>query len=251
MKIALLSDIHGNTIALDAVLKDIAAQGGVDAHWVLGDLAALGPDPVGALERLSKLREVQFIRGNTDRYVAFGDRPAPTLDEAAKDAKLLPSLVEVANTFAWTQGMITATGWLDWLRELPLEMRVDLPDGTRFLAVHASQGKDDGPGVLPGMKDEELARLFDGCDAGLVCIGHTHVPSEQRWRGMQIVNPGAVSFSLAADKRASYALLDAGPDGYKVTHCWVEYDRAAVIRQLEALGHPGRGMLIRRFSEAG
>ncbi len=55
MKIAVLSDIHGNSVALDAVLRDISSQGGVDAYWVLGDLVALGPDPVGVLERLSKL----------------------------------------------------------------------------------------------------------------------------------------------------------------------------------------------------
>ncbi len=52
MRIALLSDIHGNSIALEAVLEDIQAQGDVDAYWVLGDLAAIGYDPVGVLERL-------------------------------------------------------------------------------------------------------------------------------------------------------------------------------------------------------
>ncbi len=67
MKIALLSDIHGNSTALDAVLKDIADQGGVGGTWVLGDLVALGPDPVGVLSRLANLSGARFIRGNTDR----------------------------------------------------------------------------------------------------------------------------------------------------------------------------------------
>jgi len=55
MRVALLSDIHGNSIALEAVLNDIALQGGADAYWILGDLVALGPDPVHVLEQLSAL----------------------------------------------------------------------------------------------------------------------------------------------------------------------------------------------------
>ena len=55
MRIALLSDIHGNPLALDAVLADIEAQGGVDTYWLLGDFSSLGYDPVGVLERVTKL----------------------------------------------------------------------------------------------------------------------------------------------------------------------------------------------------
>src|SRR5687767_12043569 len=106
MKLALLSDIHGNSVALDAVLADIKAQGGVDAHWILGDLVAIGHDPVGVLERLTQLPNARFVRGNTDRYVFAGDRPFPSLTEAEADPKLLSVLVEVAGTMAWTQGAL-------------------------------------------------------------------------------------------------------------------------------------------------
>ena len=82
MKIALRSDIHGNSVALDAVLADIQAAGGVDDYWILRDLVALGPDPVGVLERVRGLPQVCVTRGNPDRYVAFGDRPDPTIAEA-------------------------------------------------------------------------------------------------------------------------------------------------------------------------
>ena len=56
MRIAILSDIHGNSVALDAVLTDIATQGAVDAYWLLGDLVALGPDPVGTRASESALK---------------------------------------------------------------------------------------------------------------------------------------------------------------------------------------------------
>ncbi len=118
MKIALLADIHGNAIALDAVLADIERKGGADAFWVLGDLVAIGPDPVGVLERLSKLTNLRLIRGNTDRYVARGDRPGPSVAAVQADATLFTPLIQVANTFAWTQGMITAAFWLRTTRAI-------------------------------------------------------------------------------------------------------------------------------------
>ena len=72
MRIALLSDVHGNLITLEAVLKDIEANGGVDGYWVLGDLAALGYDPVGTLERLSKLPGVYVPSFFQVSYAADG-----------------------------------------------------------------------------------------------------------------------------------------------------------------------------------
>ena len=90
MRIALLSDIHGNPIALDAVLVDVQAQGGVSGYWILGDLAAIGYDPVGVLERLKALPNACFVRGNTDRYVVTGERPNPTFSAVESDLSLLP-----------------------------------------------------------------------------------------------------------------------------------------------------------------
>jgi len=248
MKIAILSDIHGNSIALDTVLEDISGSGGVDAFWVLGDLVALGPDPIGVMQRLRSMKDVHMIRGNTDRYVTTNDRPSPTLQEAKGNPDLLPPLVEVANTFAWTQGMVTASGWLSTLADLPLELNVTLPDGTRFLGVHASPGTDDGKGVSPEMDAKELEDLFSGCNAGLVCLGHTHLPSEQYWNGIHIVNPGAVSLSLTADRDSHYVLLEASKEGYTLGHRRVSYDRAAVIDQLQQLKHPGREFIIKLLS---
>ena len=68
MRLAILSDVHGNSIALDAVLADVSAAGGVDEYWVLGDHAALGPDPTGTIERLMALPNARFVRGNIDPW---------------------------------------------------------------------------------------------------------------------------------------------------------------------------------------
>jgi predicted phosphodiesterase len=248
MRIALLSDIHGNAIALNAVLADIVEQGGADSYWILGDLVALGPEPVRTLEILSTLPGVRFIRGNTDRYVCTGDRPSPGIEEAKSDPQLLGALVEVAGTFAWTQGMITAGGWFQWLRELPLEMRAILPDGARFLGVHASPGQDDGEGIGPDGNAADFSKSLAEANADLVCVGHTHLPFERRIWQTHVVNPGAVSLSLARDKHASYAFLSISTDTHSIEHRSVQYDRYAVIDQLNRIGHPGRGFLIKHLS---
>ena len=76
MRLGLISDVHGNVTALDAVVADGTAAG-VSTWWVLGDLAALGPAPTTTLERLTNLPNVRFVRGNTDRYIVTGERPWP------------------------------------------------------------------------------------------------------------------------------------------------------------------------------
>ncbi len=244
MRLALLSDIHGNPIALDAVLADIQAQGGVDAYWVLGDFAALGYDPAGVLERLASLPQAHFVRGNTDRFVTMGERPEPTVEDVRDDPRALPRLLEVAQSFAWTQGAVTATGWFDWLAQLPLEQRLVLPDGTRLLGVHAVPGADDGYGIYPTMSDTELRTALKDCAANLVCVGHTHWPMERAIDGIRVVNLGSVSNPMAPDLRASYALLTADESGYELQPRRAEYDHAAVIAAIARSRHPGAAYLL-------
>ena len=244
MRIALLSDIHGNSIALDAVLADIQVQGGADTYWVLGDLVAIGPDPLGVLERLARLSNVCYARGNTDRYVVTGERPPPTLDDVVANPGLLPLLLEVSEGFAWTQGAITAAGWLPWLADLPGEQRLLLPDGTRLLGVHATPGADDGDGIHPGLSDAELRDLLDGCAADLVCAGHTHWALDRAADGVRAVNLGSISNPFPPDLRASYVIVDADAQGYRLRHRRVEYDREMVIEAVRRVRHPGADYIV-------
>jgi putative phosphoesterase len=243
-RIALISDIHGNSLALDAVLQDAVHQGGVDEYWCLGDYVALGPDPIGVLSRLEALPTVRFIRGNTDRYVACGDRPEPTLDQVSDDVTLLPRLIEVAHTFAWTQGMVTAADRLNWLWTLSLDFRGAL-GGVRVLAVHAAPGQDDGRGIPPELAVDELRQLLEGCEADLVLVGHTHRAMNRLVGEVRVINPGAVS--LSNDGAAHYAILECTGKDVRCLARSVPYDRNAVIAQLERVRHPGRAFLIRHL----
>jgi predicted phosphodiesterase len=239
MRIALFSDIHGNAIALDAVLADIERHGGVDAYWVLGDLVAIGPDPLGVLERLANLPNTYYLRGNTERYTITDELPFPTLADAAADPRLLPLVVRVAQSFAWTRGAGAAAGWLPWLSALPSEQRLTLPGGARLLGVHAAPGTDDGDGIHPAQSDDELQALLAGCGAEIICVGHTHWPVDRSVAGMRVINLGSVSNPFPPDLRASYVLLDADASGYRLRHLRADYDREVVIEQAQRVGHPG------------
>jgi hypothetical protein len=121
-----------------------------------------------------------------------------------------------------------------------------LPDGTHFLGVHASPGRDGGDGIAPMMSDEVIAGALQGCAANLVCVGHTHYPVNRCVDNWHVVNLGALSNPqlTEADKRASYVMLTANTEGYQVEHRRAGYDRAAVIAALERQRHPGRAYII-------
>ena len=244
-RIAILADIHGNSISLDAVLEDVQAQGGVDEYLILGDLVAIGYDPVGVLERLSQLPKAHFVRGNTDRYVVTGELPLPKIEGDHVEIARLDHILGLASTLAWTKGAVTAAGWLPFLEKLKVEYHTILPDNTRLLGVHAYPGHDDGGGFYPAMDQNEILSQLGTCESDLVCVGHTHVLMEAHAAGIHVVNPGSISNPLPPDLRASYIILDADQSGYRINSYHVDYDHEAVIEEVLRLKHPGADHIIR------
>lgn len=244
-RIAILADVHGNPIALDAVFKDIEVHGGADEYWFLGDLAAIGYAPVEVLERLAALPQAHFIRGNTDRYVVTGERLGPPQEMAVKDPAMFKKVIEVAGSFSWTAGAVTAAGWRPWLAALPLEMRRQLPDGCRLLAVHAAPGTDDGNGIRADTPDEELRRIIAGADADLILVVHTHVPFDRMIDSVRVVNPGSVSNPFSTDIRACYALLTCYPENHGLELRRVDYNHQAAIDETRRSGHPAAEHIVR------
>jgi predicted phosphodiesterase len=235
--LGLISDIHGNLVALDAVLADGAAQG-VGEWWVLGDLAAVGPEPAPTLERLANLPNARFVRGNTDRYTVTGARPFPHPADVARDASLRPLFDAVEASFTWTREMLGPDGWLDWLAQLPSEQHHTLADGTRLLGVHASPASDDGAGIQPLCSDDDLAALLAGADADVVCAGHTHRPTDRTVGDVRAVNLGSVSNAITPDLRASYVLVADDPRAHTLVHRQVAYDHDEVLRRIRTSSHP-------------
>nr|AWJ66284.1 phosphodiesterase, MJ0936 family [uncultured bacterium] len=243
MKLAFFSDVHGNSIALEAVLAD-SARHGVDGMVVVGDHAAIGPEPAATIERLQSLDNAVFTRGNTDRYTTSHDLPFPTSEEAKKEPELIDLCLEVKASFSWTRGFVTAQGHFDWLANLPLEHRITLPDGTRLLAVHASPGTDDGPGARPDMSQASLQERFHTAEADIVIVGHTHHAMDRHVGDLRIVNLGSVSNPFGPDLRASYVILQANKQDYQLEHHVVDYDHQAVIAAIHASQHPSGHYII-------
>ena len=236
MRIAIISDIHGNPIALDAVLEHI--NGAVDQYLFLGDYAAIGFDPAGVLERITALPDAIFIRGNTDRYIVTGERPSPQPKAVFENPELLPVVMGIDAEFVWAKGYLAATGWLDWLADLPLDHRLTLPNGARLLAVHTAPGRDEGDGFHIDMSDEELATMVKDSRADIVTVGHYHRPLERMVDGIHCINAASVSNPQPGDRRASYVTIDANADSYAVNFHRVDYDYQAVIDSLYRVRHP-------------
>jgi predicted phosphodiesterase len=206
MTTGVITDIHGNSVALDAVLAD-AASIGVESWFVLGDLVAVGPDPVGVFERLHSLPDATFVRGNTERYLGT---------DVGKHG------------LAWTRDRL-GTSRVDWLASLPLHAR----RGSTLL-VHASPGRDDGPGLDARLSDEQLHVLLRGCDATTVLVGHTHRRIDRTVEGVRALNPGSVGNPIEDDVRAGWAVIDGGDIQVRR----VDYDVDAVIHQVVDSDNP-------------
>jgi len=237
--IVLLSDIHGNLLALEAVLADIQAQGLPDAIWVLGDLAAFCPWPAETLDRLRSLPNVSFIRGNTDRYLVTGRRPAAPVRSADDWARMPAWLTMREANFCWTVERLSYDDYL-FLRDLPARLEVAVLDYGLVLAVHATPA-DDETNWLPQTPHEVIRPHLAGLEARLLLYGHTHQPVDRTVGGVRLVNPGSVGLPLDGDPRSAYARLDLADGECTVTFRRVAYDREAVLAELERVGHPARG----------
>jgi putative phosphoesterase len=238
MRLGIIADIHGNDVALRAVLKD-ADSLGVDRWWALGDLVLFGPRPVEVLELLHGLPGVGMLRGNIDRYVLTGEQPAPhaTAADAAASVDLVVRYGAVAAGIGWTRGVLDQAGLLGTLTALPEQLRLRLPSGAAVLGVHASPRSDDGPGIAPGVPDEQLRPLLAGCGADIVVGGHTHKATDRLVDGIRALNPGTAGLPRACGA-ASWLLLDDDGDAPAITHRSTPFDVGAVIGDLRRRRHP-------------
>lgn len=240
MRLGVLADVHGNDVALRAVLRD-AGELGVDQWWVVGDLVLFGPRPVEVLAALSDLPGVQMLRGNTDRYVLTGEQPAPhqTAADAIASVDLVQRYGDMAAGTAWTRGVLDQGGMLSTLASLPAHLRVELPSGVTVLGVHASPQADDGQGIAPETSEDQLRLLLAGCGADVVIGGHTHRSTDRLVDGIRAINPGSVGMPRVPGI-AEWALIEDDGDGLALSHRAVTFDVSAVVHDLRRRNHPNK-----------
>ncbi len=226
MRIAILSDIHGNLVGLDACLADLHAQGGADAIVAAGDLCLDGPKPKKVLQRLEEVG-AQALRGNTDRFLAaLGDEVFEAIEHAQIE---------------WTRQDL-GDKWLSWLRDLPFAIRIG-DDANQLLVVHANPSSDDEQ-LWPDADDATLERLIGEERATAIAFGHLHLPYVRIWRGKLLVNVASAGLPKDGDARAAYAILTERDGGWEIKHRRVEFDVKKVATQLADCGIPGSEELI-------
>jgi predicted phosphodiesterase len=232
MKVAVLSDVHGNADALAAVLADIRDQS-PDATINLGDCFSGPLDVRGSAELLAGANIALTVRGNHDRWL-LSSGEGDDWDDTARPA------------------LSRAT--VDWLRDLP--STAVLGD---IFACHACPGDDltgwmevpqpDGSRVRAGI--DHITPLADGVSQPVMLCGHTHVARTLRLAdGRLIVNPGTVGCPGFTDQgasppvtictgvpHASYALLERSGLHWTVTHRLVPYDPARMVAMAQAAGY--------------
>ncbi len=238
MRVAVIGDVHGNLPALEAVLADIRRRR-ADALWNLGDLVGYGPDPEEAIHRLREAKALS-VAGNFDLKVLAVDRREPAKDEP----------VEKWMAPVWARENLSPAS-LRYLGALPRERRIAL-EGHTFLLTHGSPVSITER-LEPTTNEERLAELARAARAEYVLCSHSHMPFVRQASGTTFVNSGGVGRSDDRDARASYALLDVGPDGVSVVQHRVPYDVSRVAEALERFGLPdayGRMLLESRTLEA-
>jgi predicted phosphodiesterase len=232
---ALISDIHGNRLALEAVLDDIVGRG-VDAIYCLGDLVGYGPDPNGVID-LVRAQGIPTLMGNYDDGVGWG-RADCGCYYATPDARRIGEA-----SYAFTVATVTDDRRA-FLRDLPQERHIELGDAAIHM-VHGSPRKINEY-LMRDRDARTFLRLGEAEADDALVFGHTHEQWHRVYGGTLFVAVGSVGRPKDGDPRAMYTVLRAPePDGgqspppVEVEAVRVGYDVEAVALTVVAAGLPG------------
>lgn len=242
MKIAVISDIHGNMQALDAVLENIK-QENCSKIFCLGDLAMAGPEPSKTIEKILELQnswDFTIIQGNTDEMIANTDN------------QMLHMLQEnnpvMANALECDVSKISEKH-KDFLRSLPEQKKLEI-EGIKILLVHGSPRKNN-ENIYCDLKIEEVEEMIADTDADIIFCGHTHVPCGYQTNTKQtVVNVGSVGRPFSQEPKSCYAVLEIESGEYSIKHNFVDYDYKTAAAILKERGFEGADKLAQMLIHA-
>lgn len=233
MRIAVISDIHGFSIALDQVLADIASTPGIDCVVAAGDLAEGGPDPAGVVDRL-RAAGIRSVQGNTDRDLASG--------------------VRNSTPARWVSQQL-GKDRLAWLGGLPFEIRFTPPGASSptedLLVVHANPHDMDRH-LNPTFSECELRELIGDTQAGVIAFGHLHIAYQRMVGDIQLVDVSAVGNPKDEDLRSKWGLIswDETLRKWQSEIRYVEYPLPETVEQLRSVGYPNWRKAARKLERA-
>lgn len=223
MRIAIISDIHGNDIALESVLTKLV-QDAPDQIICLGDVVVTGPQPREALARLQALG-CPVVMGNTDDWLLS---PKPFTIRTDDDQKLYE--VEL-----WAAEQLTDADKA-FIRTFQPIVKMELGNGRSLLCCHGSP-RSYMEGIFADTPSDKLAEILENVDGTAVFSGHTHVPLLRRYENTLLVNPGSVGLpylkiggKIINPPWAEYALVTSQDDRLDISFRRVTVDVTAVIQ---------------------
>lgn len=231
-RLAVLSDVHGNALALEAVRQAIRLAR-PDAVAVAGDLVLNGPDPAATVDLLREMEGdgAAIISGNTDIAVADFDYAAafPWMADGVPD--IFRAAAEWAHDALGDERIA-------WLRRLPAERRVHADDGSMTLVCHASPGSQTS-GFDPALEATVVVERVARTDARVIACGHTHLPEIRDLGWKLIVNAGSAGYTFDGDPTATWALIDLVGGEVTAEIKRTTFDALAVADAISARGLPG------------
>lgn len=230
MRYAFISDIHGNAVALEAVLKDIEVKQ-ADKIIVLGDVAYRGPEPKKSVELIQSL-ETDVIKGNADEWIVRGVREGEVPHQA------LDIMQQEQN---WTKEQLDADQ-IEFLDQLPTEWKLE-SQGIKFHAFHATPDSLFDV-VLPNVTENDLLeKLTEKEEADVYLYGHIHKAYQRITEGKTIINVGSVGLPFDGIPKASYAMVDISSGRLETMLVRVPYDTEKVCKQYTEAGYPNTEMM--------
>ena len=235
MRIAIVSDIHGNRTAFEAVLDDLRLTA-PDLVLHGGDLAGPGSGPAQVIDQIRDLGWNGVV-GNTDELLFH---PESLTGFVAQSSPALSSLFAAVEETAMVTRAWLGKERLAWLRDLP---RIQQHDSVAL--VHARPG-DLWRAPTSEASDADLESIYGLLGNQIVVYGHIHTPYIRSIGGRTIANSGSVGLPYDGDRRASYLLLDDGTPSIRR----VEYDLDKELQSLASCGLPHADWIARSLQSA-
>jgi predicted phosphodiesterase len=247
MKLALISDIHGNLFAFDAVLEDIRRRK-IEQILCLGDVVSSGPQPREALQRLREIG-CPTVMGNTDAWIV-----EPSLRE-------YPDLYgqNLQDIEYWSSQQLTEEDKA-FLSTFQPTIEWPLSEQRTLLAYHGSP-RSFLEGIVPTTPMEQLDECFADTTAQILVGGHTHQQLFLRYRDKLVLNPGSVGMPLDRQRArreiearnppwGEYAILNSEGNQFSVELLRVLFDIEGFLALLSQRGMPHTEWLVNSWSKA-
>lgn len=238
MKIAFISDIHGNAVALENVLNDIQKKN-VDKIYVLGDLCYRCPEPKRSLDLIRALN-TEVIKGNADEWVVRGvgkdEVPDKAFEMMSLEREWIVSQLEQAD--------------LDYLEKLPTQLNLNI-EGISINLFHATPDSLF-ENILPNVDDETIqTKLMSAKEEAQIYIyGHIHRSYIRYLKGKIIINTGSVGLPFDGLALASYAIVEIVEGNISTSIERISYDVEKVVEQYIKAEYPNAEMMIKVLRNA-